>query len=159
MFCADGRYRRCFPILSNILADYEEQVLITGIKSGRQCPNCVIPPDERENLCSKWPTRTHKDMQTQIAKQKRQKISPRDDSWVHDIDNFAWHHSYINIYDSMSIDLLHQLHKGVIKNLIDWVSDLIGDLYHGISKKKNGKRKLKELPGAIQLDTRFRAIP
>ena len=46
MYCADDRVRHCFPILACGSADYEEQVLITGIRSGQQRPNCQVEPGE-----------------------------------------------------------------------------------------------------------------
>ena len=33
LVCADGYKRRCYPILAGLMVDYEEQVLITGIKA------------------------------------------------------------------------------------------------------------------------------
>lgn len=33
MECADGRIRQCYPVICGIMADYKEQVLITGVKS------------------------------------------------------------------------------------------------------------------------------
>ncbi|KAH6528042.1 hypothetical protein HBI56_065210 [Parastagonospora nodorum] len=35
--CADGRIRQCYPTICAILADYEEQVLLTSIKKNRYC--------------------------------------------------------------------------------------------------------------------------
>ncbi|KAN0076227.1 hypothetical protein V8E54_006369, partial [Elaphomyces granulatus] len=69
--CADGRYRHCFPIITGIIADYEEQVLLTGVKSGRHCTICQVPPSERENLQKRWPKRTHEYTQQLIAWQRR----------------------------------------------------------------------------------------
>ncbi len=51
MICADGRVRRCHPIIVGMSVDYEEQVMITGINLGMQCSMCQVPPKERENLC------------------------------------------------------------------------------------------------------------
>jgi hypothetical protein len=31
MTCADGYIRHCYPVIAGIMADYEEQVLITGV--------------------------------------------------------------------------------------------------------------------------------
>ena len=31
--CADGRIRQCYPVICGIMADYKEQVFITGVKS------------------------------------------------------------------------------------------------------------------------------
>jgi len=159
VYCADGQIRRCFPVLSNIIADYEEQALITGIKSGRHCPICQVHPDERQDLSKRWAVRTHEQMKDQVRKQQQGKVSRKDSQWVHETDNFAWNHHYVNIYESMSVDILHQLHKGVVQNLIDWIKELVGNVIPGIPKKKKTKQALKDSPGGIQLDARFRAVP
>ncbi|KAH6117806.1 hypothetical protein HBI64_184020 [Parastagonospora nodorum] len=39
--CADGRTRQCYPTICAILADYEEQVLLTGVKKNRYCMRCT----------------------------------------------------------------------------------------------------------------------
>ena len=46
--CADGFKRRCYPVLAGLMVDYEEQVLITGVKANIQCSICHVPPKERE---------------------------------------------------------------------------------------------------------------
>ncbi|OAK93364.1 hypothetical protein IQ06DRAFT_236491, partial [Phaeosphaeriaceae sp. SRC1lsM3a] len=38
--CADGLTRQCYPTMCAILADYEEQVLLTGVKKNRHCTRC-----------------------------------------------------------------------------------------------------------------------
>ena len=48
--CADGYNRQCYPIIAGFMVDYEEQVLITGIKKAQHCSICIVPPHERENL-------------------------------------------------------------------------------------------------------------
>ncbi len=69
-----------------------------------------------------------------------------DDEWVHDTYNFAWHHHHVNIYEAMSVDILHQLNKGVVKNLIDWVTELISE---GLPSKSTKKGKIKDSLGLI----------
>ncbi len=36
----DGYKKRCYPVLVGLIVDYEEQVLITGIKANMQCSIC-----------------------------------------------------------------------------------------------------------------------
>jgi len=43
--CADGKIRRCFPIISGWIADHMENVTLHGIKSNA-CPKCEVPPEE-----------------------------------------------------------------------------------------------------------------
>jgi len=42
---ADGKIRRCFPIMSGSIADHMENVTLHGIKSNA-CPKCEVPPEE-----------------------------------------------------------------------------------------------------------------
>ena len=69
ILCADGFTRKCYPTIAGFMADYEEQVVITGIKNGKHCSMCQVPPDCRENLRDKWPYRTHKDTIEQLKTQ------------------------------------------------------------------------------------------
>ena len=45
MFCGDGVAFCCHPILACVPTDYEEQILIAGVKKGL-CPLCPTPCDE-----------------------------------------------------------------------------------------------------------------
>src|SRR5271167_3495017 len=85
--CADGHVRICHPIIAGIMADYEEQVLITGIKKAQHCSICIVPPNERENLTKKWDDRTHEYTKQQIDSQRQNNVGMSDKSWVHDIEN------------------------------------------------------------------------
>jgi len=46
--CADGKIRRCFPIMSGWIADHMENVTLHGIKCNA-CRKCEVPPDELES--------------------------------------------------------------------------------------------------------------
>jgi hypothetical protein len=75
------------------MADYEEQVLLTGVKSGRHCTICQVPPSERENLQKRWPKRTHEYTQQLIARQQQTALSDssKEDKviMVHDVGCFT----------------------------------------------------------------------
>ena len=116
--CANRHVRKCYPIIVGIMADYEEQVLITGIKKAQHCSICVVPPNERENLTKRWDDRTHEFTQQQIKRQHQNNIPRSDESWVYEVENFAWKHPHLNIHKVMMIDVLHQLLKGIVMYLI-----------------------------------------
>jgi hypothetical protein len=159
VYCADGHIRNCYPIISNIIADYEEQALITGIKSGRQCPICQVQPNQRQNISVISAPRTHEQMQARIEKQGREAIERTDPEWVHATENFAWSHHYVNIYESMSVDVLHQLHKGIVMDLINWVVELINGTPNPTRPRNLTERKRSTIPSATLLDDRFRSVP
>ncbi|KAH3956786.1 hypothetical protein HBH51_235750 [Parastagonospora nodorum] len=48
--CADGRTRQCYLTIYAILADYEEQVLLTSVKKNRYCTRYTVAPNNREDL-------------------------------------------------------------------------------------------------------------
>ncbi len=51
--CANRKYRQCFSIIAGFICDYEEQVLITDIKSDQHCIICQVSLDQCENLKEK----------------------------------------------------------------------------------------------------------
>ncbi|KAH5205675.1 hypothetical protein HBI62_244650 [Parastagonospora nodorum] len=82
--CADGRIRQCYPTICAILADYEEQVLLTSVKKNRHCM--------RYTRC----------------------LNKGHDDFVHLVDCFRWKHYNFNIHVSLATDTLHLLLKGLL---------------------------------------------
>ncbi|KAH5538611.1 hypothetical protein HBI27_125450 [Parastagonospora nodorum] len=82
--CADGRIRQCYLTICAILADYEEQVLLTGVKKNRYCMRCT--------RC----------------------LNKGHDDFVHLVDCFGWKHYNFNIHVSLATDTLHLLLKGLL---------------------------------------------
>ncbi|KAH5399021.1 hypothetical protein HBI46_242860 [Parastagonospora nodorum] len=78
--CADGRIRQCYPTICAILADYEEQVLLTSVKKNRHCTRCTK------------------------------------------------HHNF-NIHVSLATDTLHLLLKGLVIKMLDFMQDILDDIY------------------------------
>ncbi len=79
MKCVDSQYRRCFSLLSRFVCDYEEQVIITDVKSEQHCIICRISSGERENLESTWSRRTHESTRAQLRQQYIENIDKTDD--------------------------------------------------------------------------------
>ena len=130
------------------MVDYEEQVVITGIKCMRQCAICTVPPDERQHLTRKtWEPRTHASTMAQLEHQAKFNIVSSDDSWIHPIRNFAWNHYLVNIHQSMMVDILHQLLKGVVMDVVRWIKDLLTEI------------SLSQAEAMESLDRRFREVP
>ncbi|KAH4169567.1 hypothetical protein HBH43_107530 [Parastagonospora nodorum] len=82
--CADGRIRQCYLTICAILADYEEQVLLTGVKKNRYCT--------RYTRC----------------------LDKGHDDFVYLVDCFGWKHYNFNIHVSLATDTLHLLLKGLL---------------------------------------------
>ncbi|KAH4048268.1 hypothetical protein HBH49_156060 [Parastagonospora nodorum] len=78
--CADGRTRQCYLTICAILADYEEQVLLTSIKKNRYCIR------------------------------------------------YTKHYNF-NIHVSLATDTLHLLLKGLVIKMLDFMQDMLDDIY------------------------------
>jgi len=44
---------------------------------------------------------------------------------VHDVDCFAFGHRHVNIHKAMTVDILHQLLKGILMHVLGWLQALI----------------------------------
>ena len=60
ILCANDFKRRCYLVLVGLIVDYEEQVLITGVKANMQCSIYYVSSIEREYVIKSWKFRTHK---------------------------------------------------------------------------------------------------
>ncbi len=89
MVCADGYIRQYHSIIAVICVDYEEQMVITSIKSKMQYSICQVSPKERENLYKTWTSRTQKTMWVKIAIQDTKEVikdhSHRDPEFIYSI--------------------------------------------------------------------------
>lgn len=136
------------------MSDYEEQVVITCVKSLQHCTICEVPPTMREKLRLRWPVRTHESMKSQIRRQRRQDIDKSDPSWVHPTKNFAWAHPYTNIHQAMMMDILHQLYKGVVEHMNRWVNG-----YFAHKRRRRAGRGIRDKTFTKMLDYRFKQVP
>jgi Plavaka transposase len=141
------------------MADYEEQVLITGVKSQQHCTICQVPPNRRENLLERHPLRTHESTKKQIAAQQANNTPQTDPDWVHPVPCFAWKHGLINIHNAMMADILHQLLKGIVMRLIEWIRKITSEVVPASKKRKRHRRTVQDISAESQIDQRFMEIP
>jgi hypothetical protein len=122
-----GTFRRTHPILAVFAADYPEQILVTCLKSGG-CPKC---PVERDKLG---------DYSVSLNRRDFNSIRAALDTVNSSIHNYEaacmragikpvyhpfWSRlPYVDIFQSISPDILHQLHQGVFKHLLKWLTDV-----------------------------------
>jgi hypothetical protein len=159
MRCADGATRMCFPIIASFAADYEEQVIITVVKSGRHCTICTVGSEKREDLHLRALFRTHQSTQEQLKKQSVSNVKKNDENWVHPVENFAWKHSHLNIHQAMTLDPLHQLLKGVFKHLMSWILKELEITVKADRKAKGTKLNIVQANAVARLDETFRRVP
>ncbi|KAI9440150.1 hypothetical protein H4582DRAFT_2111250 [Lactarius indigo] len=131
MSTAEGLVHRNHPILASFIGDYPEQILATCSIYG-DCPVCGTPQDDLGDF-------------------KPDDVPPprQLDTFLEALDSF-WGDSagflqtcskirmkpvpqpfwlglpYLNIYQSITPDVLHQLYQGVVKHLKSWVIEACG---------------------------------
>ena len=125
MTCADGLIRRVYPILAAYIADHLEQCLITCCKENR-CPRCIVPRDERGSE-TPYPLRNQQ-ISLGILKNAQDDVPDLEEHGLHSLSDPFWAElPHTDIFTTISPDILHQLHKGVIKDhLVEWVSKIVG---------------------------------
>ncbi|KAH5464309.1 hypothetical protein HBI22_250000 [Parastagonospora nodorum] len=103
--CADRRTRQCYPTICAILANYEEQVLLTSIKKNRH-----------------YTRYTRTEQFTQL--QQERCLNKGHDDFVHPVNCFRWKHHNFNIHVSLATDTLHLLLKGLVIKMLDFMQDI-----------------------------------
>ncbi|KAN0134193.1 hypothetical protein V8E53_007965, partial [Lactarius tabidus] len=146
MKCPDGHFRRTIFSLGPYIADYPEQVWLTGIVSN-WCPKCDVLPRNLDGAESH--RRSHEKTDILINT-----YNPRvlwDDFGVrHNIVPFTYFFPHADIHELLAPDLLHHLIKGVFKDhLVDWVMEY---LY-----VTHGEKKSLEI--IEDIDRRISAVP
>jgi hypothetical protein len=128
MMSGDGTWRRCHPILAVYVGDYPEQTLVTCTYNGR-CPKCSVPPDQ----LGEYTTFPPRDLNKAIDIFQ---LAGGDTHIFHAACQGAgfkpvyqpfWESlPLVDVYTSITPDILHQLLQGVIKHLISWLASARG---------------------------------
>ncbi|QRV99241.1 hypothetical protein RhiJN_27260 [Ceratobasidium sp. AG-Ba] len=155
--CADGNIRRIYPVLAAYVADFIEQCKVACIKQ-THCPLCSVDPRKKGNL-GNAPPRTHDGIIDAIKKHRGEGSAEFERLGLYDVNPFWNGFPHIRIEYLMTPDLLHQLHKGVLKDhLTKWVTQLMGKQtiderhstmpeYHGMRHFKNGITRVSQWTG------------
>ncbi|KAH8100185.1 hypothetical protein BXZ70DRAFT_893418 [Cristinia sonorae] len=128
MTCGNGDIRRCHPIFATFVGDYPEQVLVTCTKYG-DCPVC---PAKRTDLGSGTaePVRNlEKILDALRMADEHPTIFAQAciDAGIKPVYRPFWEGlPYVNIYRSITPDILHQLYQGLIKHLVAWLTSAFG---------------------------------
>ncbi|KAJ7046406.1 hypothetical protein C8F04DRAFT_1024813 [Mycena alexandri] len=129
MTSGDGVTRRGHPIYATFVGDYPEQTLVTAVKNG-ECPTCEVPRDELgEN--TNFPLR---DLEEILKALDTLDSGPTiyaaacAEAGIKPIFHPFWEGlPYTNIFQAISPDILHQLYQGVVKHLIAWLTECVGE--------------------------------
>ncbi len=126
LISGDGAARLAFPILASYVGDYPEQVLVTLVKTG-ECPVCDEPRDGLGEPGVARPPRNNTpilDALNTISKGAQAFTRACSDAGIRPVQEPFWKDlPYVNIYSSITPDILHQLYQGFIKHLISWIKD------------------------------------
>jgi len=125
----DGVIHRCHPIHAAEVCDYQEQVLIAGVKNGL-CPTCPIPREEIGEGNTKYDVRSLEEILDALEKADGDPTLFHQacrEAGVKPIHHPFWQNlPFSHIFRSMTPDILHQLYQGVIRHLISWLKDCCG---------------------------------
>ena len=124
-----GAIHRVHPLFAVHASDYPEQVLVTCVKSGN-CPKCKTEKDnlgdptldlEFRNMGAILKALESASKNFEIFNEtcNAEKIKPILQPFWKDLP-------YVNIYRSITPDLLHQLYQGVIKHVFSWIISIYG---------------------------------
>jgi len=125
MMSRDGVWCRCYPILASFVGDYPEQVLVTCTYYGK-CPKCEVPHDELGDLGSFLSCDLGKARRTyRLADGNVHTFHATcRDNGIKPVFHPFWESlPLVNIYLSITPDILHQLLQGVVKHLVAWLSN------------------------------------
>ena len=126
----DGTVRRCFPILAAYVGDYPEQVLVSLVKTGN-CPICPALCDNIDDWESNLePCDTQKIIEAlnAINKGATEFTKACANAGIKPIQCvFGKNLPFVDIYRSITPDILHQLYQGLLKHLIAWIWAAVGD--------------------------------
>jgi Plavaka transposase len=125
MATGNGSWFCCHPILAAFIGDYPEQALVACTFYGR-CPKCLVPPNQLGSFV-RYPDRDHSNAYDVFS------LADGDPKLFHTSCQMAgfrpiyqpfWLNlPYANIFISITPDILHQLHQGVIKHMVKWITD------------------------------------
>jgi hypothetical protein len=131
MTTTDGHLRRIHPIVAAFVGDYPEQVLTACIFTG-DCPCCKVSRDKLGDTSTLHEPRNLADIlevlsifdsnpQGFLRACKESRIKPV-------ISPFWKNLPYLNIFNSITPNILHQLYQGLIKHLVNWLFQAFGPL-------------------------------
>ncbi|KAG1858327.1 hypothetical protein C8R48DRAFT_748782 [Suillus tomentosus] len=129
MTCPDQQVRRMHPIVAAYIADFPEQCLVACCMENR-CPKCTVGCDHCGDMRPSAPRKRDLTIEN-LRLHSRGELSG--EIFESELGLRAIHAPFWatlphnNIFQCMTPNILHQLHKGVFKDhIISWCTDIIG---------------------------------
>jgi len=124
--CADGKVRRCSPILSAWVVDYMENVTLHGLKSNA-CPTCEVPAGKLGTNIKTYRARDYARSE-RYGYENRFPDSKSDGTHVKfrglgiNLGQTVFHGLHrVSAPDLHTQDMLHWVYLGLFKHMIDWI--------------------------------------
>ena len=140
MMSGDGIWRRCHPIFAAFVGNYPEQALVTCTQY-RRCPKCLVPPNQLGDF-QRFPARSYVDATDTYllaSEDIRQFHAACREHGLKPVFRPFWSAlPLVNIFLSITPDVLHQLLQGVVKHVNAWLAEVFG---------------------AVEVDARCRSLP
>ncbi|KAF5328289.1 hypothetical protein D9758_018165 [Tetrapyrgos nigripes] len=152
--CPDGHFRRVIYDLASYIADYPEQVLLSGIVSG-WCAKCTALSSNLDGSNASRRCRQH----TAAIFQELKDLNLNDfnsllwDNWGIDASLIPFTQGFprADIHEMITSDLLHQVIKGSFKDhLVEWVQEYLNATCHSAAEA----RQIMD-----DIDRRIAAVP
>ena len=148
MVGGDGAVRRVYPILATYVADYPEQCLVTCTKYGT-CPKCRRKAEELERIEPGDPRRqkwTYEVIENARSASRGRPTSTHSLCMESDVAGGAYEPFWVgfplvDIHRCVAPDVLHQLYQGVLKHVVGWVQEIMGE--------EELDRRIRSLPPAF----------
>ena len=115
--CADGFQQQCYPLLAGWVGDYPEQVMIAQISYG-SCPMCEIPKGALMGHSTIRPLDNPRGQGVHSELLDETNVDILHTLGVHPNRNQFWQYPLCNVYRLWQPDELHQLHLGLVKDLL-----------------------------------------
>ncbi|KAF8986147.1 hypothetical protein BDQ17DRAFT_1393693 [Cyathus striatus] len=122
MVCADGFVRTIYPLIAAYIADYPEQCLIACFQEN-SCPRCLVKPEKRGDALDHSKSRDPATMLMNLLDKAARKDCPDFVDQNLRLINPFWKDflPICDIFQCITPDILHQLHKGVFKDhVVNW---------------------------------------
>ncbi|QRV93720.1 hypothetical protein RhiJN_21738 [Ceratobasidium sp. AG-Ba] len=121
VLCADGRYRRAYPIVAGALLDYEEQAPMAGVKRYR-CPKCLTPGDGWDDGNIGAPRTNSATLEALRAWLDGEGREKADELELREKPVWPWWANipHLDCAGCIMPDFLHQLHQGMVRHLLNW---------------------------------------